>query len=263
MQLPSKLLEQIAFNKRSRNEEHMLVVMDKSTHEEHLAQPLQTNIKQFKAAVTFLTAYNGIFNVTNSNNKFCFMKSITDEDGFIQVTILPGAYEIESLNKEIKRITIEEEHYTEANYPFKLKANFSTLGSIIKISPYGPINSFQFDDSIRDVLSVHAITLYEGYNLSPNRVDILSFDNSFIHTNIAQDMIFKSKSSGIIHNFMMDVNPGYKYIEKIRGGVQWYMMDRKMLIQVIVLIKKMKIVNWYHLTAKVFLFDYLSKKFDI
>ena len=39
--------------------------MDKSTHEEHLSQPLQTNIKQFKMAVTFLTSFNGIFNDTN------------------------------------------------------------------------------------------------------------------------------------------------------------------------------------------------------
>ena len=48
----------------------MLIVMDKSTHEEHLSQPLQTNNKQFKIAINFLTGYNGIFNVTNANNKF-------------------------------------------------------------------------------------------------------------------------------------------------------------------------------------------------
>ena len=45
MELPSKLLEQIASNTRSEIEEHMLIVMDKSTHEEHLFQPLQTNNK--------------------------------------------------------------------------------------------------------------------------------------------------------------------------------------------------------------------------
>ena len=67
MELPSKVLEQISFNTRPKIEEHMLIVMDKYTHEEHLAQPLQTNNKQFKTAVTFLTAYNGIFN--NRNKK--------------------------------------------------------------------------------------------------------------------------------------------------------------------------------------------------
>ena len=56
--------------------------MDKSTHEEHLSQPLQTNNKQFKIALTFLSCYDGIFNVTNGDNKFYFTKSISDEDGF-------------------------------------------------------------------------------------------------------------------------------------------------------------------------------------
>ena len=76
----------------------MLVVMDKSTHEVHRSQPLQTNNKQFKLAVTFLTGYNGNFNVTNENNKFYFLKSITDEDGYMQITISPGAYELKKLN---------------------------------------------------------------------------------------------------------------------------------------------------------------------
>ena len=101
------------------------------------------------------------------------MKSITDEDGYIQITISPGAYEIESLNKEFKRIILDEEHYTEANYPFTIKTNFSTLGSIIESSSQGPIFSFMFDDSVRGLLGFNARTLYEENNLSPNPVDIL------------------------------------------------------------------------------------------
>ena len=178
MELHSKLLEQIAFNTRSKIEEHLLIVMDKSTHEEHLFQPLQTNNKHFKTAVTFLTGYNGIFNITNSNNKFYFKKTMIDDD-FIQITVSPGAYEIEALDKEIKRIIFDEEHYREANYPFKIKPNFSTLGSI---SPQGPIINFMFDDSIKDLLGFHAITFYEQYNLSTNPVDIISFINGFTET---------------------------------------------------------------------------------
>ena len=230
MELPSKLLEQIAFNTRPKIEEHMLIVMDKSTHEEHLSQPLQTNNKQFQIAVTFLTGYNGIFNVTNSNNKFYFKKTISGEDGFIQITIPPGAYEIESLNDEIKRITIDEGHYREANYPFKIKPNFSTLGSIIEISPQGPIISFMFDDSIKNLLGFHAITLYEEYNLSTNPVDILSFDNIFLECDFAQGMISKGRKSNIVHNWTMTVDPGYKYVEKFSGGISWYMMQSKDII---------------------------------
>ena len=55
MERPSKILEQIAFDTRPKIEEHVLIVLDRFTHEEHLSQPLQTNNKQFKIAVTFLT----------------------------------------------------------------------------------------------------------------------------------------------------------------------------------------------------------------
>ena len=70
MELPSKLIEQIALNTRPKIEDRMLGIMDKNTHEENLSQPLQTNNKQFKIAVTFLTGYNCIFKVTDKNSNF-------------------------------------------------------------------------------------------------------------------------------------------------------------------------------------------------
>ena len=230
MELPSKLLEQIAINTRAKIEEHMLIVMDKSIHEEHLSQPIQTNNKQFKIAITFLSAYNGIFNISHQNNKFYFTKSITDDDHYIMITIPPGAYEIESLNDEIKRIIIDDEHFTSENYPFKIQPNFSTLGSIVEISNQESAISFRPDDSIGSLLGFNKKTIYDENNLSDNPVDILSFDNIFIETNIARGMIFKGKRTGIIFNFTMDVNPGYKYIHKFQGGVQWYMMESKDII---------------------------------
>ena len=87
MELSNKLLKQIAFNTRPKIEEQMLIVMDKSIHEEHIFHPLQTINKKYKIAVTFLTGYNGKFNVTTSNKRFYFTKSITDDDGFIQIMI--------------------------------------------------------------------------------------------------------------------------------------------------------------------------------
>ena len=123
MELPSKVLEQIAFNTRAKTEEHMLIVMDKSAHEKNLSQSLQTNNKQFEIAVTFLTGFIGIFNVTDENDNFYFKKTISD-NGFIRKTIHRGAYEIEKLNNEIKRVIIDEEHYTQANYRFTNKPEF-------------------------------------------------------------------------------------------------------------------------------------------
>ena len=82
--------------------------------------------------------------------------------------------------------------------------------------------------------------MYEEYNLSPNPVDILSFDNIVFECDIAQGMILKGKRSGIIQNFTMDVDPGYKYKEKLRSGVQWYMMESKDIISNRFQIKKRK-----------------------
>ena len=159
MELPSKLLEQIVYITRSRLEEHILVVMEKTTHEQYLFQPLQTNNKQFKIVITFLTGYNGIFNVTNLNNKFYFKKCFKDGE-FTQISVPQGAYEIESLNNEIKRIIIDEGHYSENNYPFTIKPNFSTLGSTVELSQTGPVISFVMENSIGQLLGFDETILY-------------------------------------------------------------------------------------------------------
>ena len=93
-----------------------------------------------------------------------------------------------------------------------------------------PIINFPSDDSIRDLSAFNASRIYEEYNLSPNIVDILSFDQVSIQSITAQGMIFKGKMSGLYHNFTMDVDPGYKYIKKFRGDVQWYMMKSEAFI---------------------------------
>ena len=114
------------------------------------------------------------------------------------------------MNNKIKKIIIQEEHYTESNYPFTTKANFSTLGSIIEISAQGPVITFVPDDSTRGLLGLNKTTILEENSSSQNPVDKLSFDNIFLECDIAQGMIFKGKRSGVIHNFSMDVDPGTK-----------------------------------------------------
>ena len=160
MELSSKILEQVPFNTRPKVEEHILVVINKSTHEEHLAQPFQTNDKQFKIAITFCSCYNGIFNVTNTNIKFFSKKTLIEED-FVQVTTPPSTYEIESLNDENKRNINMKEYYRENEYPFTIKPYFSTLGSIIEKQLRGPIISFASDDSIRNYLRFRETLLYK------------------------------------------------------------------------------------------------------
>ena len=62
---------------------------------------------------------------------------------------------------------------------------------------------------------------------------MLSFDNNFLECHTAQGTIFKGKRSGFIPNFTMDVDLGYKCIEKVRCGIEWYMMESKNIISCI------------------------------
>ena len=143
---------------------------------------------------------------------------------------MPGAYKRENLNDEIRRVIIDQGHYTEADHLFKIKPNFTTLESIIEIFPRRPIISFIFDDIIRKDLGFRETVFYQDFNLSHNRIDILSFDNIFLESDIAHVIIFQAKRSGVIHTFTMGVNPGFKNIEKFRGRVQWYIMESKNII---------------------------------
>ena len=42
--------------------------------------------------------------------------------------------------------------------------------------------------------------------------------------------VSKGTESNIIHNCTMTVDPGYKDVEKISGGISWYMMQSKDII---------------------------------
>ena len=89
-----------------------------SIHEENLSQPLQTNNKEFKIANTFLAGYNGIFNITDKNKQFFFQSPLNHFD---EISISPGAYEIESLDLEIKRLIINRyAAMDDESYPFSI-----------------------------------------------------------------------------------------------------------------------------------------------
>ena len=52
----------------------------------------------------------------------------------------------------------------------------------------------------------------------------------FFERDIAKGMIFKGKQRSNIHNWTMTVDPGYKYTEKLAGGITWYMTQSKDVI---------------------------------
>ena len=158
--------------------------------------------------------------------KNTFFAASDTQDVFFQITIPPGAFELETPNEQYKGIIIEEGHYAEGNQEFILKPRISTPGSILEISNQGPLFSFIHDDSIRKLLGCDSVVVYEKNILSLNPVDIISFDKSLPETDIAHGMFLQGRRTGMFHNFLMDVDPGYKFIENFRG-VHWFLMESK------------------------------------
>ena len=100
----------------------------------------------------------------------------------------------------------------------------SKVGSIVETSRQEPLINFVQNDSIGDILSFDPVAIYEQFNLSHNPVEILSFDNVFLGSDIAQRMIPQAKRLGTIHVLTMDIDPGYKTINNLRGkfyGKRW------------------------------------------
>ena len=122
MELFKKFLQQKA---RPEMGELVLFVLDKSTREGILSQPLQTHKKHFEVTINFLTGYDGIFIVTNGNNKFYL--TTANNDDFIELTSYPGAFELEILIKEINGIFFEEVFFHTSK--FVIKPIFLPLGS--------------------------------------------------------------------------------------------------------------------------------------
>ena len=46
-------------------------------------------------------------------------------------------------------------------------------------------------------------------------------------------MIFRGKQSGIFHNFTTDVDLGYRYIQKLEGGISWYKLENKVFTSIV------------------------------
>ena len=89
----------------------MLIVTDKIFIKRLYLNRYKLKLK-FKIVVTFLTAYNGISNVTNKIIKLYSAKPLNGED-YNGISISPGACEFESLNDDCKGIMEKEGSFKE------------------------------------------------------------------------------------------------------------------------------------------------------
>ena len=90
-----------------------------------------------------------------------------------------GAYELEAIDLEIKRLMVLNGDSDDETFPFSIKPNFTTQGSIIEVEDGWEVD-FTHGGTIRNILGFDARIVSQKYNLSDHPVDIISFDNIFV-----------------------------------------------------------------------------------
>ena len=129
---------------------------------------------------------------------------------------------------KLNEILLKKDNLQKRIIHLQSKPNFSTISSITEVSSNNTGSQIAFtpNDSIRNFSGFKQKVIHEAYILSDHPVDILPIDNFSLECNIAQWVISKKKIWNT-HNITMVVDPGYKYFEKYRGEVLWFMMKRK------------------------------------
>src|SRR6266853_546834 len=123
---------------------------------------LDDNI-DYKIALRRFDCYNSIYNVTASNNLFYYFNGTVNKT----ITIVPGAYDVGSINTEIQRqMKLLGDVTTVGNqdtFSINLFPNLNTLKSIITLS-----NNYTVDftklNSLRLLLGFDSLVLNAAYN---------------------------------------------------------------------------------------------------
>ena len=152
-----------------------------------------------------LETYYSFSNINNTNNIFKY--SIDNGITWKTITLPPGAYEIEQINSEIKRLMLPD-------VGIEILVNTVTLGSIVDITAPTYRVDFTVANSISSVLGFNPQILTEGYNVSDTVVNILDVNTILVNCNIVNNSYLKGSHAPILYSFFPNVKPGRKIVKE-------------------------------------------------
>lgn len=157
--------------------------------------PLELN-GEYELSLLHFSTFNSIPNITKTNNKFYY--------GINEVVEIPeGAYELQDLSEFLQSKV--------NNCVFKLICNNNTLRLSIFCSK--DIH-FEKPNSIGPLLGFgKTFVIKDFWHKSPLPVNILSTTVLRVECDITGGSYINGKSSHIIHEFALNVPPGYRIIE--------------------------------------------------
>jgi len=168
------------------------------------------------ALIGFYT-YNSIFNVTEKNNSFGYVKNDEDPKNIHFLIIPPGAYEISEMGKAMLTV-LKEDSKDKREGLFSLEANNNTLKCEM-MSKFNIV--FPPDrESIGTLLGFQSGMHESGEkHYSIYNVDIMKVRIIRIDCNIISGAYLNSTESHTLFEFDIDVEPGYKISKEPQNNI--------------------------------------------
>lgn len=172
-----------------------------STLSTYYPNTLQLN-EQYECALLHFSTFNSIPNIDKTNNKFYY--------GSNEVIEIPeGTYELQDINDYLKSKIKDAS--------IKLQCNNNTLKTTVFCTKN--IN-FSKEDTIRNLLG------FDKQILEPNKWHVSQFPVNILPTTVIRiecDIVSGSYTNGkpshIIHEFALNVPPGYRIIEIPKNAI--------------------------------------------
>jgi hypothetical protein len=185
-----------------------------SKHLFRFPTPIKLNPnRNYEIGLQYLTTSNYLVNISEKNNKFIY--SVDGGVKYITIKIETGAYEITSLESEIKRQMTLNKHYnansTPSSYYINIGVKLETFHSFIDITDDKYKVDFTKPNTIRELLGFESKLLGKGYNISDNTVQITKSPIMTLHSDLISNSYHNGIEDNILYSFPSYLVPvGYK-----------------------------------------------------
>ena len=132
---------------------------------------------------------------------------------------------MKAIDNEIKRQLITNGDGDDGN-AISITANVSRLTSIVRIEHPTYKIDFGVENSIGPVLGFGAVVVSNGYNESPNIVDIMQVNSILVNLDIIAGSHVNGAPSSVIYSFYPNVAPGYKIVERPNPSLIYHPVSR-------------------------------------
>ena len=208
-----ELLQIIAENTEAKDSFYIIATAKgKSTVTQSFSPPLifrqrSNGTTNYEMALVGLNTYYSFPNIDETNNTVTMFKKVAKEWQELNTVVLgTGCYEVEAIDKEIKR-----QMGWGKDAPVKFAPNNSTLNCVMNVKKDYKVN-FAVENSLASVLGFSQKEYYEGRWESDEIVNILKVNSILVYCDIISGSRVDGLEKPIIFHFSPNVAPGIKIV---------------------------------------------------